>query len=97
MDGTGKHDRNPLRESLFNATTVVVLGQVGFLTIVIILIAFGSGWLLDRWFDTRPVFTIVVLVASIPISLFATVRTVKRGMKRREVRTSLDERNDGNH
>lgn len=52
-----------------NLTLAGVAGQVGCLTLVIILVAVFGGLWLDARFQTRPVFTIVLLIASIPVSL----------------------------
>jgi len=52
-----------------NLTLAGVAGQVGCLTLLIILVAVFGGLWLDARFQTRPVFTIVLLIASIPVSL----------------------------
>ncbi|MEW5986617.1 MAG: AtpZ/AtpI family protein [Chloroflexota bacterium] len=51
-----------------------IVGQVGCMTIILIGLAFGAGWLLDRYLETKPVFTILFLVGSVPVTLFITVR-----------------------
>lgn len=51
-----------------------IVGQIGCLTIIIIALAFGAGTLLDRVLDTRPIFTIIALVGSVPVTLYLTVR-----------------------
>jgi F0F1-type ATP synthase assembly protein I len=86
-----KHDRSVSTTSLFNATTAVVLGQVGFLTLVIILAAVGIGLFLDRRFETQPVITIILVLGSIPVSLVITVQTVKRVLQRDAAKHELDE------
>jgi F0F1-type ATP synthase assembly protein I len=85
------------KDYLFNATTAVVLGQVGFLTLVIILVSVGAGLWLDQHFATRPLFTLILVLGSIPISLILTVRTVKRALSRQSKATRSqgeDEDND---
>ena len=91
MNEPQKSPGSDLSDSLFNATTAVVLGQVGFLTLVIILAAVGIGLFLDRQFDTKPLITIILILGSIPVSLFITVRTVKRVLKRPTVKPESDE------
>jgi hypothetical protein len=61
-----KRDR---RQYWLNLTLAGVAGQVGCLTLIIILIAVFGGLWLDARFDTRPVFTIGLVIASIPVSL----------------------------
>ena len=53
-----------------------VIGQVGCLTLVIILMALIAGLWLDNQFQTRPLFTLILVLASIPISLFLMFRLV---------------------
>lgn len=51
-----------------------VVSQVGCVTVVVIVGALGAGLGLDRVFDTRPVFTLLFLLGSIPVSLYVLVR-----------------------
>ena len=48
---------------------IVMIGQVGCLTLVIILASVFGGLWLDNTFGTKPVFTLVLLFAGIPISV----------------------------
>ncbi len=91
MEEPQKHPEKDLSDSLFNATTAVVLGQVGFLTLGIILAAVAIGLLLDRQLDTRPLFTIILVLGSVPVSLYITVRTVKRALSRHTAQPESDE------
>ncbi len=61
-----------------NLTLAGVAGQVGCVTLVIILAAMLGGLWLDSRFQTKPMFTIGLLVASIPISLFAMLYIVRK-------------------
>lgn len=54
-----------------NLTLAGMVGQVGCLTLVIVLGAVFGGLWLDARFQTRPMFTLILLLASIPISLAA--------------------------
>lgn len=51
-----------------------IIGQVGCVTVILIGLALGAGLLLDRVLDTRPIFTILFLVGSVPVTLYVTVR-----------------------
>jgi len=42
--------------------------------VIVIGLAFGAGYLLDRVFDTGNVLTIVFLVGSFPVTLFAMIQ-----------------------
>lgn len=59
--------------------TANLVGQVGcvtaFVAIIIIGIAFGIGWFLDDLMgNERKIMTVIFLLASFPITLFAMVR-----------------------
>jgi F0F1-type ATP synthase assembly protein I len=51
-----------------------IIGQIGCITVLLIAIALGVGILLDRFLDTSPIFTILFLVGSVPVTLYVTVR-----------------------
>ena len=53
-----------------------VIGQVGCLTLVIILVALVAGLWLDNQFQTRPLFTIILMIVSMPITIFLMFRVV---------------------
>ena len=61
----------------FNTILATVVGQVGCLTPVIILGALFAGLWLDRQFETKPLFTILFIVGSAPISVFVLYRIVR--------------------
>jgi len=51
-----------------------VAGQVGFLTLFIVFAALFGGLWLDRRFETKPLFTILLLIGSVPVTLFVMFR-----------------------
>ena len=57
-----------------------LVGQVGVLTLVIILAAVFGVLALDARFDTKPWFTVGLLAASIPISLFTMIFLVRKAV-----------------
>lgn len=63
--------RKNTRQSILNMTLAIVAGQVGCLTLVISVLAVFIGLWLDSQFQTRPAFTIGLLLGSIPVSLLA--------------------------
>ena len=42
--------------------------------VLVIGLAFGAGYLLDRLFDTGNILTIIFLVGSFPVTLFAMIQ-----------------------
>lgn len=51
-----------------------VIGQVGCVVVIIIGLALGAGILLDRFLGTRAIFTVLLMVGSVPVALYITVR-----------------------
>ncbi|MBK8984502.1 MAG: hypothetical protein IPM39_00230 [Chloroflexi bacterium] len=48
--------------------------MTGFVALMIIGVAFGAGRYLDTTLETRGVFTVVFMLGSFPVTLFAMVR-----------------------
>jgi hypothetical protein len=59
-----------------NLTIIGVFGQVGFLTLFIIVVALLGGLWLDKTFDSKPLFTIILVIASVPVSLVLMYKIV---------------------
>lgn len=69
-------------QSVFTWTLAVVVGQVGCLTLVIIFAALFLGIWLDNILETKPVFTVGLIVASIPVTLVAMILVVRAATSR---------------
>lgn len=71
-----------------NALLASVVGQVGCLIVFIVFIALGVGMALDRLLGTTALFTILLMVGSVPVALYFTVRlsltAVNRAQKKIE-------------
>ena len=55
---------------------------VAVFTLGIIFVALFAGILLDKFLNTKPLFTVILTVASIPLTIFATFRVVKAASSR---------------
>jgi F0F1-type ATP synthase assembly protein I len=53
---------------------IKVIAQVGTLLIIIVGGAVGIGLLLDQLLGTRPIFIVVLILASIPVTLWTIYR-----------------------
>jgi hypothetical protein len=56
-----------------------MVGQVGcvtgFVALLIIGVAFAAGWYLDEWLgNERKIFTVIFMLGSFPVTLYAMVR-----------------------
>ena len=81
---------SPPRQTALNMTIIGLVGQVGCLTLLILLASVFIGLWLDTYFGTRPWITIGMLVASIPIALvvmfFVTRKATDKFKKEFETR-----------
>jgi F0F1-type ATP synthase assembly protein I len=68
--------------SILNTLLIVMIGQVGCLTLIIILASVFGGLWLDKTFDTKPVFTLALLFAGIPASVFVMLVVARRTLAR---------------
>ena len=68
-------DSNDGNKSLsFSMALAGVLGVGGLVTLVIVIVSLLGGLWLDRVMDTKPLFTLLFMVASAPISIFVMYR-----------------------
>lgn len=68
--------------SILNNLLVVLIGQVGCLTLVIILASVFGGLWLDKTFGTKPIFTLVLLFAGIPVSVLVMLTVARKTLAR---------------
>jgi hypothetical protein len=68
--------------SIINTLLVVMIGQVGCLTLIIILASVFGGLWLDQRFGTKPVFTLALLFAGVPVSVFVMLTVARRTLAR---------------
>ena len=62
---------------LMNLSLAGVAGQVGCVTVLIVFGALFGGIWLDRWLKTRPLFTVGLLLGSVPVTIFIMYWLVK--------------------
>lgn len=79
-----------------------MVGQVGCVTgivaVGIIAIAFGIGRFLDNQLGTEGILTVVLMVGSFPVTLFAMVRISLTLVQRAQAQVErLDKRADDSH
>jgi F0F1-type ATP synthase assembly protein I len=66
----------------FRTAVIMTVIWVAGLTLVIIFVALFAGILLDKFLDSKPLFTIVFMVASIPLTIYLTLRVVRSATSR---------------
>lgn len=76
MSLTGRLPEKERSKRALTMTLIGVVGQVGCLTLAIIALALVAGLWLDNQFQTRPLLTIALVLASVPVTLFLMFRLV---------------------
>jgi F0F1-type ATP synthase assembly protein I len=61
---------------------IVLIGQMGCMTLVIILVSVFGGLWLDKVFNTKPVITLALLFAGIPVSVLLMLNVGRRTLAR---------------
>ena len=55
---------------------------VAGLTLIIIFVGLFAGMLLDKFLNSKPLFTVLLTIFSIPVTIFETFRVVKAASSR---------------
>ncbi|MBI3360190.1 MAG: AtpZ/AtpI family protein [Chloroflexi bacterium] len=71
---TAQEPKQDGKQYVLNLTLAGFAGQVGFLTLIIIIGALIGGLWLDQTLRTKPLFTILILLASVPVTIFVMYR-----------------------
>jgi len=77
----GQPEKPPSKVFTMGFTPMVIGGEVGCLTLFIVIIALVAGLWLDKTLGTRPVFTLILLLGSAPFSLALTFWVATRSIK----------------
>lgn len=78
---------NPLSEppkknrTVNNLAVYSIGGQIGCATLAIVLLSLFIGIGLDKLLGTKPVFTLIFVLGSAPLSLFLTYKMAMRAVK----------------
>jgi F0F1-type ATP synthase assembly protein I len=65
-----------------NMTVIALVGQVGCLTLLIVLGAVFLGMWIDSRMNSRPVGTIILVVVSVPIAIFVMLKVVRGTLRK---------------
>ena len=78
--------------NVINTLLIVLIGQMGCLTMVVILITVLAGLWLDNTFHTKPIFTLVLLLAGIPLSVILMVFVGRKTLARLKKEEESDQK-----
>jgi len=70
------------KQNIVYTILIVLVGQVGCLTLIIILASVFGGLWLDQYFHTKPLFTMIFLLAGIPLSVVLMLTVARRTLAR---------------
>jgi F0F1-type ATP synthase assembly protein I len=76
---------------MISTLLIVVIGQVGCLTLAVILASVFGGLWLDKVFGTKPVITLLLLFAGIPLSVFLMLYVSRKSLARLKERYETKE------
>ncbi len=79
---------------ILNNLLIVMIGQVGCLTLIIIFASVYLGLWLDNVFGTKPVITLVLLFAGIPISVLVMLSVARRTLARLKEKAEAEKNSD---
>jgi F0F1-type ATP synthase assembly protein I len=68
--------------SILTNVLIVMVGQVGCLTLIVILLSALLGLWLDGMFGTKPVITLALLFAGIPVSVLVMLGVARKTLAR---------------
>ena len=73
-------DNERVPAAIIGTKFAVIGGEIGCITLVIVLLAVFGGLWLDKMLGTRPLFTVGLVLASAPVSLALTFWVAKRAI-----------------
>jgi len=75
-------DRNPATQYTRNLRVFALGGEIGCITLVIVVVGLFLGLWLDKILDSKPIFTLIFILGSAPLALIITfwlaMRTIKQ-------------------
>jgi len=99
MSQTKKKEGKNRSQYTKNLALAAVAGQVGCVTLIIVIVALIAGLWLDNRLDTRPIFMVIFLIGSVPLTvvvMLLIVKSVTARIKPSSV-SQLDPKNELEH
>jgi hypothetical protein len=70
------------KQRLVNLTVIALVGQVGCLTLLIVIGAVFAGMWIDSRMDSKPVGTILLVAASVPLAIYVMLKVVRGTLRK---------------
>jgi F0F1-type ATP synthase assembly protein I len=75
----------PGRSNSLNTILIVLVGQMGCLAVIVVAISVLAGLWLDSTFHTKPVFTLILLLAGVPVSVLLMLFVARRSLAKLKI------------
>ncbi len=70
------------KQRLVNLTVIALVGQVGCLTLLIVIGAVFAGMWIDSRMDSKPVGTILLVAVSVPLAIYVMLKVVRGTLRK---------------
>jgi hypothetical protein len=94
MSQPGNNEHKPLQSVSASMPVIALGGQIGCVTLVVVLAAaFGGIWL-DNLLDTKPLLTLILVLGAAPLSLYLTYLMAVRAINKVNLPLPQDEKTE---
>ena len=73
------------RSNSLNTILIVLVGQMGCLAVIVVAISVLAGLWLDSTFNTKPVFTFILMLAGVPVSVLLMLFVARRSLAKLKI------------
>jgi hypothetical protein len=73
--------KDPTRQVLNSLALAQIVGGAGCVTLALVLVSLAAGLWLDGVFHTRPMFTLLLVLGSVPVTMFLMARIALSGTR----------------
>ena len=73
------------RSNSLNTILIVLVGQMGCLAVIVAALSVFAGLWLDDTFHTKPVFTLILLLAGVPVSVLLMLFVARRSLAKLKI------------
>ena len=94
MSQPGNNEHKPLQSVSSSMPVIALGGQIGCVTLVLVLVAAVGGIWLDNLLGTKPLFTIILVLGAAPLSLYITYRMAISAINKVNPPAPQDPKND---
>jgi hypothetical protein len=94
MSQPGNNEHKPLQSVSASMPVIALGGQIGCVTLVVVLAAaFGGIWL-DNLLGTKPLLTLILILGAAPLSLYLTYLMAVRAINKVNLPLPQDEKTE---